>query len=124
MGIILWLVIGGVVGWLASIVMRRDGSPGSILNIVVGIVGALLGGWLISPLVGAGTGDFGGAEHRRTARIVLWSFDRSRVGESDLAQPGALINALAINLRKFHGNHFMAGDWGRRWLAREHRDAA
>jgi len=55
MGIILWLVIGGVVGWLASIVMRRDGSQGIILNIVVGIVGALLGGWLISPLVGAGT---------------------------------------------------------------------
>jgi uncharacterized membrane protein YeaQ/YmgE (transglycosylase-associated protein family) len=53
MGIILWLVIGGVVGWLASIVMRRDGSQGIILNIVVGIVGALIGGWLIGPLVGA-----------------------------------------------------------------------
>ena len=53
MGIILWLVIGGVVGWLASIVMRRDGSQGIFLNIVVGIVGAMLGGWLIGPLVGA-----------------------------------------------------------------------
>jgi uncharacterized membrane protein YeaQ/YmgE (transglycosylase-associated protein family) len=53
MGIILWLIIGGVVGWLASIVMRRDGSQGIILNIVVGIVGALIGGWLIGPLVGA-----------------------------------------------------------------------
>jgi uncharacterized membrane protein YeaQ/YmgE (transglycosylase-associated protein family) len=53
MGIILWLVIGGIVGWLASIVMKRDGSQGIILNIVVGIVGALLGGWLIGPLVGA-----------------------------------------------------------------------
>jgi uncharacterized membrane protein YeaQ/YmgE (transglycosylase-associated protein family) len=53
MGIILWLVIGGVIGWLASIVMRTDGSQGIILNIVVGIVGAFLGGWLISPLVGA-----------------------------------------------------------------------
>jgi uncharacterized membrane protein YeaQ/YmgE (transglycosylase-associated protein family) len=53
MGIILWLVIGGVVGWLASIVMRRDGSQGIILNVVVGIVGAVLGNWLISPLVGA-----------------------------------------------------------------------
>ena len=53
MGIILWLVIGGVVGWLASIVMRRDGSQGIILNIVVGIVGALIGGWLIGPIVGA-----------------------------------------------------------------------
>jgi uncharacterized membrane protein YeaQ/YmgE (transglycosylase-associated protein family) len=55
MGFILWLVIGGVIGWLASLVMARDGSQGIILNIVVGIVGALLGGWLISPLVGAGT---------------------------------------------------------------------
>jgi len=53
MGIIVWLIIGGVVGWLASIVMRRDGSQGIILNIVVGIVGAMLGGWLIGPLVGA-----------------------------------------------------------------------
>jgi len=55
MGIILWLVIGGVIGWLASLVMRRDGSQGIILNIVVGIVGAVLGGWLLSPLLGAPT---------------------------------------------------------------------
>jgi uncharacterized membrane protein YeaQ/YmgE (transglycosylase-associated protein family) len=53
MGIILWLIIGGVVGWLASLVMRRDASQGIILNIVVGIVGAMLGGWLIGPLLGA-----------------------------------------------------------------------
>ena len=53
MGIILWLIIGGVVGWLASIVMRRDGSQGIILNIVVGIVGSMLGAWLIGPMVGA-----------------------------------------------------------------------
>ena len=53
MGIVLWLVIGGVVGWLASIVMRRDASQGILLNVVVGIVGAALGGWLISPLIGA-----------------------------------------------------------------------
>src|SRR6185436_10188513 len=55
MGIILWLVIGGVVGWLASIVMKRDGSQGIFLNIVVGIVGAMLGGWLIGPMLGAPT---------------------------------------------------------------------
>jgi len=53
MGFILWLVIGGVVGWLASLVMRRDGSMGIPMNIVVGIVGAMLGGWLIGPMVGA-----------------------------------------------------------------------
>jgi uncharacterized membrane protein YeaQ/YmgE (transglycosylase-associated protein family) len=49
----MWLIIGGVVGWLASIVMRRDGSQGIILNIVVGIVGSVLGAWLIGPLIGA-----------------------------------------------------------------------
>jgi uncharacterized membrane protein YeaQ/YmgE (transglycosylase-associated protein family) len=53
MGIILWLVIGGVVGWLASIVMKRDASQGIILNIVVGIIGAMLGGWLLGPVIGA-----------------------------------------------------------------------
>jgi uncharacterized membrane protein YeaQ/YmgE (transglycosylase-associated protein family) len=53
MGFILWLVIGGAVGWLASLVMRRDASQGIFLNIVVGIIGSVLGGWLISPLVGA-----------------------------------------------------------------------
>jgi uncharacterized membrane protein YeaQ/YmgE (transglycosylase-associated protein family) len=53
MGIIIWLIIGGIVGWLASIVMRRDGSQGIILNIVVGIVGAALGGWLLGPFLGA-----------------------------------------------------------------------
>jgi uncharacterized membrane protein YeaQ/YmgE (transglycosylase-associated protein family) len=48
MGLILWLVIGGVVGWLASIIMRTDGQQGIFLNIVVGIVGAAIGGWLLS----------------------------------------------------------------------------
>lgn len=55
MNIILWLIVGGVVGWLASIIMRTDGQQGILLNIVVGIVGALLAGWLISPLVGVAT---------------------------------------------------------------------
>lgn len=53
MGIIIWLIIGGVVGWLASIIMRRDGQQGILLNIVVGIVGAFLGGWLIGPFLNA-----------------------------------------------------------------------
>ena len=55
MGIIVWLIVGGVVGWLASIIMRTDAQQGILLNVVVGIVGAFLGGWLISPLVGVGT---------------------------------------------------------------------
>jgi uncharacterized membrane protein YeaQ/YmgE (transglycosylase-associated protein family) len=47
-GIIVWLVIGGVVGWLASLVMRTDAQQGILLNIVVGIVGAFIGGLIFS----------------------------------------------------------------------------
>lgn len=55
MGIIIWLIVGGVVGWLASIVMRTNAQQGMLLNVVVGIVGALLAGLIISPLLGVGT---------------------------------------------------------------------
>lgn len=55
MNFIIWLIVGGVIGWLASILMKTDGQQGIFLNVVVGIVGAMLGGWLISPMVGAGT---------------------------------------------------------------------
>ena len=55
MNILIWLVVGGVVGWLASIVMRTDGQQGLLLNVVVGIVGALLAGFVISPLLGVAT---------------------------------------------------------------------
>jgi len=61
MNLIIWLVVGGVVGWVASLIMKTDAQQGLFLNVVVGIVGALIGGWLLSPLVGAGTlnqGDF------------------------------------------------------------------
>ena len=55
MNFILWLIIGGVLGWLASIVMKTDAQQGLILNIIVGIVGAVLGGLLLAPLFGTGT---------------------------------------------------------------------
>lgn len=61
MTLLLIIIIGGLLGWLASKVMRTDAQQGLLLNIVVGIVGALLAGWLLSPLFGAGTitqGDF------------------------------------------------------------------
>lgn len=48
MNLILWLVVGGVIGWLASILMRTDAQQGILLNIVVGIVGAFLGGLIFS----------------------------------------------------------------------------
>lgn len=61
MGLIILLIIGGVLGWLASIVMRTDGQQGLLLNIVVGIVGAFLAGLLLNPLIGGGNimnGDY------------------------------------------------------------------
>jgi uncharacterized membrane protein YeaQ/YmgE (transglycosylase-associated protein family) len=47
MGFIIWLIVGGVVGWLASLIMRTDGQQGIILNIVVGIVGAVIAGLIL-----------------------------------------------------------------------------
>lgn len=55
MNFIIWLVVGGLIGWLASVLMKTDGQQGIIMNVVVGIVGAVLGGWFISPLVGVST---------------------------------------------------------------------
>ncbi len=55
MNFIIWLVVGGIIGWLASMLMKTNGQQGMVLNVVVGIVGAMLGGWFISPLVGVGT---------------------------------------------------------------------
>src|SRR5688500_20125445 len=55
MGILIWLIVGGVVGWLASIIMRTDAQQGILLNVIVGIVGALLAGFIVSPMVGVGT---------------------------------------------------------------------
>lgn len=48
MGLIMWLIVGGIIGWLASLIMRTDAQQGIILNIVVGIVGAFLGGLIFS----------------------------------------------------------------------------
>jgi uncharacterized membrane protein YeaQ/YmgE (transglycosylase-associated protein family) len=47
-GILVWLVVGGVVGWLASLIMRTDARQGLLLNIVVGIVGAFIGGMIFN----------------------------------------------------------------------------
>ncbi len=71
MGIIVWLIMGGLVGWIASMIMGTNAQQGIILNIVVGIVGALIGGWLIGPLIGAGSINDG---------ITIMSFIVSLIG--------------------------------------------
>jgi uncharacterized membrane protein YeaQ/YmgE (transglycosylase-associated protein family) len=55
MNLVIWLFVGGILGWVASLIMRTDAQQGLFLNVVVGVVGAMLGGWLISPLLGVGT---------------------------------------------------------------------
>ena len=67
MGIILWLIIGGTVGWVASIVMKTNAQQGILTNIVVGILGAFLGGQLL-----------GGSIH--PGMITLRSFIVSLIG--------------------------------------------
>ncbi len=53
--LILWILFGALIGWLASIVMRTNAQQGALLNIVVGIVGALIGGWVFQLLGWGGT---------------------------------------------------------------------
>lgn len=52
MGWIIALIVGGVAGWLASLLMNRDASMGIVLNIVVGCVGSVVGNWIAGPLLG------------------------------------------------------------------------
>jgi len=55
MNTVIWLIVGGVIGWIASLLMRTNSRQGLLLDIVVGIVGALVAGLLLTPLFGIGT---------------------------------------------------------------------
>jgi uncharacterized membrane protein YeaQ/YmgE (transglycosylase-associated protein family) len=81
MGWIIAIIVGGVAGWLASIVMRRDASMGILWNVVVGIIGALLGNAILAPLLG-----FGGS---------IQTFD---LGAFVIAVLGAIILLAIVNL--------------------------
>lgn len=58
MNVILWIVFGGIVGWIASIIMRTDAEMGIGSNIIVGILGALIGGWVATLFGGPGITGF------------------------------------------------------------------
>ena len=88
MNLIIWLIVGGLVGWVASMLMRTDGQQGIILNVIVGIVGAFIGGFLLAPMFGTGTvnsGDFsvGGLVVSLLGAVILLAivnlFRRGRV---------------------------------------------
>jgi uncharacterized membrane protein YeaQ/YmgE (transglycosylase-associated protein family) len=80
MNVIIWLVVGGLIGWAASTLMRT--REGILLNVVVGIVGAALGGWFLSPLAGVSTIN----QNNFSAPSLLVSF------------LGAVILLLIVNL--------------------------
>lgn len=82
MTLIMILIVGGIIGWLASLVMRTDGQQGIFLNVVVGIVGALVAGLLVTPFLGG-------------APITSGSFDIMSLVVSFL---GAVILLAIINL--------------------------
>lgn len=81
MGWIIAIIVGGVAGWLASMVMNRDASMGIFLNIIVGIVGALIGNAVLAPLLG-----FGGS---------IQTFD---LGSFAIAVLGAIVLLAVLNL--------------------------
>lgn len=51
MNLLTWLIVGGAIGWLANRILRTDGRQELVFNVAVGIVGALGGGWLLSPVI-------------------------------------------------------------------------
>ncbi|NOK57545.1 MAG: GlsB/YeaQ/YmgE family stress response membrane protein [Chloroflexi bacterium AL-W] len=83
LGFIIWLLIGALIGWLASIVMKTDAQQGPLLNIIVGIVGALIGGFVFQFL------GIGGSNINSDS-FSLWSLFVSFVG--------ALILLAIVNL--------------------------
>ncbi|MDP3953615.1 MAG: GlsB/YeaQ/YmgE family stress response membrane protein [bacterium] len=58
MNILVWILFGGLVGWVASLVMKTDAQQGILLNIIIGMIGAVLGGWLMNVVGMSGTGGF------------------------------------------------------------------
>lgn len=58
MGLILWIIFGALAGWVASLIMNTDGRQGLLGNIIVGVVGALVGGWLANGIGESGVGGF------------------------------------------------------------------
>lgn len=70
MNIIIILIVGGILGWLASLIMRTDAQQGIVLNVIVGIVGAVLAGFIITPLLGGAPITTGALD----ARSIFISF--------------------------------------------------
>jgi uncharacterized membrane protein YeaQ/YmgE (transglycosylase-associated protein family) len=86
---ILWLLFGALVGWLASIVMRTDAQQGALLNIVVGIVGAFLGGFLAS-LLGLPGANINSSDFSLSALLISFIGAVVLLGIVNLARRGSV----------------------------------
>jgi uncharacterized membrane protein YeaQ/YmgE (transglycosylase-associated protein family) len=82
MNLVIMLIVGGILGWLASMVMHTDGQQGIFLNVIVGVVGAVLAGYLLTPFLGG-------------APITTGAFDIKSLFVSFL---GSLVLLAIINL--------------------------
>jgi uncharacterized membrane protein YeaQ/YmgE (transglycosylase-associated protein family) len=86
MDLVIWLAIGAAIGWLGSLLLKSDPEQGVFMNVVVGVVGALLGGWLVAPRVGppaaagveAGAVGFVAALLGAVVVLALFDFARRR----------------------------------------------
>ncbi|MBY0310275.1 GlsB/YeaQ/YmgE family stress response membrane protein [Patescibacteria group bacterium] len=58
MEILIWIIFGGLVGWVGSMIMGTDGEQGIVLNVIVGIIGAVLGGYIMNFFGQAGVSGF------------------------------------------------------------------
>ena len=58
MSLLIYVIFGGIVGWVASLIMKTDGSQGIFLNVIVGVIGAVLGSWIMSFLGEPGVSAF------------------------------------------------------------------
>jgi uncharacterized membrane protein YeaQ/YmgE (transglycosylase-associated protein family) len=83
MDLIVWLVIGGLVGWFASLVLRANADRKIVLNVVGGIAGSLVAGWLIAPKAGVTTINDDGILNPQGLTVSL---------------VGALVLLVAVNL--------------------------
>jgi uncharacterized membrane protein YeaQ/YmgE (transglycosylase-associated protein family) len=70
MNILLWVIFGGIAGWVASILVGTEEGLGIIGNIVVGVLGASLGGWIADKV---GMGGASGAERPTSIRSFIWA---------------------------------------------------